>query len=329
MKKIHKRLLTILVVLVVLAAAILITMKISGAHRSDPSEIIQYETTNPLITGETAYIAHRIGAGVMPEESLMAMKYWISHPEVRIDMYEFDLRMTADGQLVLFHNKDLDRTTDSAAVYGQEGFLVVDKTVEELKKLNMGAKFTDAEGNMPYANLTEVPDDLRILTLTEALDYLTSVGIKNFCIEIKDEGELGMKGVDLLYAELKERGLLETTIFSSFKSDVSAYAGETYPDMLRSNTDAQAIAFYLAAITGKKNYEPPCDVFQLPFTDKYLNMGINFGTAKVINYAHSHNIAIQFWTVNDPERMEYLESLGVDGIMTDYPDLMDEVLGDE
>ena len=83
---------------------------------------------------------------------------------------------------------------------------------------------------------------------------------------------------------------------------------------------------YLAAITGNKNYEPPCDVFQLPFTDKYLKLGINFATAKIINFAHSHDVAIQFWTVNDPERIEYLESLGVDGIITDYPDLMNETL---
>ena len=262
----------------------------------------------------------------MPEETLMAMKHWVQHPEVAIDMYEFDLRMTADGQLVLFHNKDLDRTTDSATVYGQEGFLVADKTVEELKQLNMGAKFKDADGNMPYANLTEVPEDLRILTLSEALDYLTSVGIKNFCIEVKDDGELGKKGVDILYQELKERDLIKTTIFSSFKTDVAAYAAETYPDLIRGNTDAQAFALYLATITGNKNYEPPCDVFQLPFTDKYLKLGINFATAKIINFAHSHDVAIQFWTVNDPERIEYLESLGVDGIITDYPDLMNETL---
>ncbi len=329
MKKRKKVALRIAIVLVVLVAAVFILMKVSGAHRSDPDKIVKYETTNPMITGETAYIAHRIGAGVAPEESLMAMKYWAEHPEVTIDVYEFDLRVTADKQVVLFHNSDLDRTTDSAAVFGQEGFLVSDKTLEELKKLNMGAKFTDADGNMPYADLAEIPEELRILTLSEALDYLTSMGITNFSIEVKDDGELGIHAVDILYNELKERNLIETTIFSSFKTDVAAYAAETYPDLIRSNTDAQAIEFYLAAITGNKNYEPPCNVFQLPFTDKYLNMGINFGTAQVINFAHSHNVAIHFWTVNDPERMEYLESLGVDGIMTDYPDVMSETLGEK
>lgn len=327
MKKLKKILLITLMVLLFLTGSVLLIMRTSGHHRSNPEDIIHYETTNPLITGETAFMAHRIGAGIVPEESMMAMKYWVEHPEIHIDYYEFDLRMTADNQLVLFHNADLDKTTDAASVFGKEGLLVADMTVSELKKLNVGAKFVDENGNMPYANLKDIPDELRIVTLEEAFDYLTAAGIKHFCIEVKDNGELGMAGVDLLYNELKERDLLETTIFSSFKKDVSAYAAEKYPDMLRGNTDPQAIEFYLAAITNDKNYEPPCDVFQLPFNDKYLNLGINFGTAQVINFAHKHNVAIQYWVVDDPERMEYLESLGVDGIMTDYPNIMDETLG--
>ena len=55
-------------------------------------------------------------------------------------------------------------------------------------------------------------------------------------------------------------------------------------------------------------------------------MGINFGTAQVINYAHKHNIAIHYWVVDDPERMEYLASIGADGIMSDYPDVLTETL---
>ena len=56
-------------------------------------------------------------------------------------------------------------------------------------------------------------------------------------------------------------------------------------------------------------------------------MGINFATAQIINFAHSHNIAIHYWVVDDPERMEYLKSVKADGIMTDYPDLLCDTLG--
>ena len=41
-------------------------------------------------------------------------------------------------------------------------------------------------------------------------------------------------------------------------------------------------------------------------------------TSRVINYAHSHNMAIQYWTINDEDEIRYLLSIGADGIMTDY-----------
>lgn len=253
---------------------------------------------------------------------MLAIETCLTREDISVDIYEFDIRLTKDGHAVVFHDKTLDETTDAVALWGGEEIYVADKTLEELRQLNLGAGFTDAAGNQPYAELTEVPANLRIMTVAEALDYLVANGVTRFSIEAKDAGEAGKKAADILYRELASRNLLETTVFSSFKTDVSAYVAQTYPDMIRSNTDAQAIEFFLAALTDKKDYEPPCTVFQLPFTDKYLNMGINFGTAKILNYAHRHNIAVHYWVVDDPERMNYLESLGADGIMTDYPDIL-------
>ncbi len=42
----------------------------------------------------------------------------------------------------------------------------------------------------------------------------------------------------------------------------------------------------------------------------------------MINYAHEHDMAIQYWTVNEEDDMEYLISVGADCIMTDYPDVL-------
>ena len=326
MKKTKRILRNVLLILVILLILIFAVTKISGNHRSDPADVITYETSNPFITGKTELIAHRLGAGIAPEESLLAIQTCLENPGISMDIYEFDLRLTADNRLVLIHDATLDDTTNASSVFGEEGILVLDKTLEELRTLNTGANFTDADGNQPYADYTELPIELRILTLEEALDTLTQSGANRFSIEVKDGGEPGMKAVDLLYKELSDRNLLGSVIFSSFKTDVSAYAAETYPNLLRSNTDAQAIEFYLAAITGDDDYIPPCSVFQFPFNDKYLNMGINFGTAQIINFAHSKNVAVHYWVVDDPDRMEYLQSIGADGIMSDYPNLLTETL---
>lgn len=327
MKKTKKVLIILLIILAGLATLILSVMKIAGNHRSDPADILTYKTNHPFITGRTELIAHRFGAGIAPEESMLAIETCLTREDISMDIYEFDLRMTKDGYAVVFHDKTLDETTDAITLWGGEEIFVADKTLEELRQLNMGAGFTDANGKRPYANLSDVPDNLRIMTVAEALDFLTANGITRLSIEAKDAGEAGMKAADILYRELSARNLLASTVFSSFKTDVSAYVAKTYPDMIRSNTDAQAIEFFLAALLNRKNYEPPCTVFQLPFTDKYLNMGVNFATAKVLNYAHSHNIAVHYWVVDDPDRIKYLESIGADGIMTDYPDILTKTIG--
>ena len=325
MKKSTKIILIIVLVLILLPGIVYSLLRITG-RPSDPSEILSYETDNPFITGETEKIAHRFGAGIAPEETLLAMETCLENPAISVDIFEFDLRMTADDQLVVIHDLKLNEISDAEEVFGDKDLTVRDLTLEELRKLNMGAKFTDSDGNRLYE--TSPSESLQILSLPEALDHLCQAGARRMSIEIKDKGALGMAGVDLLYKELTQRNLLDTVVFSSFQTDVSAYAAKNYPDLIRSNTDAEAVEFYLAAMTGDKDYTPPCSVVQFPYTKKYRIMGINFASAKVLNYAHSHNIAVHYWGANDENTMRYLKSLGADGVMTDYPDLMTQVYGE-
>jgi len=324
MKKITRILVAAILAVILLAGGLFAALKITG-RPSDPSEILTYETDNPFITGDTEKIAHRFGAGIAPEETLLAMETCLSDPQISVDLFEFDLRMTADGQLVVIHDLELKEISDAEEIFGQKDLTVRDLTLRELRRLNMGAQFTNPAGEKPYAESTS--EALRILTLPEALDHLCAAGARRMSIEIKDKGTLGMEGVDQLYGELASRDLLDTVVFSSFQSNVSAYAAEHYPDLIRSNTDAEAIAFYIAAMTGDEDYIPPCSVVQFPYTKKYRIMGVNFASAKVLNYAHSRNIAVHYWGANDEEAMRYLKSLGADGVMTDYPDLMTQVYG--
>ncbi|MBO5670149.1 MAG: hypothetical protein J6S41_01245, partial [Clostridia bacterium] len=243
-------------------------------------------------------------------------------------VFEFDLHITADGYLVLLHDDTLDRTSDAQTVFGETDVGPENKTLAELKTLNMGAKFKNDAGEMPFAELTgdAVPEDLRILTINETFDYLTAMGDYDFIIEIKNSGDLGRRGVDTLCAVLEERNLFDRVAFGTFHEEISMYVDDTYPQLSRSTSIDEVISFYIAALTNSKSYEPPCTVLQIPFTAKYLDMGINLGTAQVINYAHSHDMAIQYWTINNEEDMRYLVSMGADCIMTDYPDKLYRVM---
>ena len=318
-KKIIGRILLVLLCIVIVIAIIGVAQFF---HRSDPKNRKQYETSNPFITGETAISAHRSGAGDFPEETLAAFRGCAENPDFQVDYFEFDLHMTADDILVLSHDSTLNRVSDAAAVFGAENVLVRDKTLAELKHLNMAAQFVSGAGEAPYADLhgDAVPDELRILSLDEVLDYLTAAGDYHYIIEIKDGGEVGLAAADQLYATLQARGLLDRVIVGSFRDEVASYITANYPDMHRSASPEEVVQFYFAALTGKRDFTCSYDVLQLPFGDAESSFGINLGTATVINFAHANDLAIQYWTVNSEKDMTYLASIGADALITDYPD---------
>ena len=278
--------------------------------------------TNSLITplGTTMLSGHRSGGGIAPENTMMALQNCVNSTAYQLDVFEFDIHLTADGIPVLIHDGTLDRTSDAVAVFGQEKVKVGEKTLAELKQLNMGAKFKNDEGRMPFADLTgaAVPGELRIVTLEEALAYLESSGRFHYIIEIKNSGEVGYKAADILYETLVQFDALERTVVGTFHNEITAYMDTTYPDMLRSAGFNEVIEFYiysllkLPASQDKWNFV----ALQIPTTDYTVNLG----TSRLVNYAHKYDIAVQYWTINDPEEMAYLQSIGADAIMTDVPD---------
>lgn len=319
-----KKALKVIGIIVGIIAVIIIAMTVSGQHHSKPEKVKSYDTTNPYILAETDISGHRSGGGIAPEETMMAFKNCAENPNFTINVFEFDLHITKDDVLVLLHDDTLDRTSDCAEVFGEEEVRPETKTYEELRQLNMGAKFTTDDGQMPYKDLKgdQVTDDLRILRLEDVLDYLTSVGDYKFIIEIKNGDDLGRKGVDILHEILVERNLVDKVIFGTFQKEISEYVDNTYTDMTRSTSIMEVLKFYGAVLTNSKSYEPPCSVLQIPYGGIFKTLGLNLGTAQVINYAHSHDMAVQYWTINESEDMEYLMSIGADCIMTDYPDVL-------
>ncbi len=277
---------------------------------------------NSLITplGTTMLSGHRAGGGIAPENTLMALKNCVQSTDYELDIFEFDIHLTADGVPVLLHDATLDRTSDAAEYFGRENVDVGSCTLEELKQLNMGEQFVDANGQRPYAGLRgdEIPDELRIITLSEALDYLESNGGYHYIIEIKNAGDTGRAAADVLYDTLVEYGCLERTIVGTFHNEITQYLDERYPDMPRSAGVQECIKFYFCSLL---NWKVDEDTFrfvalQIPTTDYVINLG----TSRVINYAHRNGIAVQYWTINDPEEMARLQSIGADAIMTDVPD---------
>lgn len=174
-KKIAK--IIILAIVLILLIALACVMTVSGKHRSNPDQIQSYVTDNKYILDNTDISGHRSGGGIEPEETMLAFKNCAENPDFNIDVFEFDLHITKDKQLVLLHDDTLDRTSNSEEVFGEKKVRPENKTYDELRTLNMGAKFETEDGETPYADLNDnVPDDLKILKLNDILDYLIKQG---------------------------------------------------------------------------------------------------------------------------------------------------------
>ena len=321
-KKAMKAVKIMLIILLVLA--ILAALACWAVRRDSSMEPREFpDADNPLITplGVTMLSGHRAGGGVAPENTMRALKTSAENPDYTLDVFEFDVHLTADGVLVLLHDETLDRTSDAAEVFGRPNVNVGEQTLNELRQLNMGAKFTAEDGSMPYADLRgdSVPDDLRIVTLDETLDYLERAGDFRYIIEIKNGGDAGFDAADKLYASLTEHGCLDRAVIGTFHNEVTAYMDENYPDMPRSAGVNEVVKFYFSALLGldldaeSLHYK----ALQIPTTDYFVNLG----TSRVVNYAHERNIAVQYWTINDPAQMARLQSIGADAVMTDLPDV--------
>ena len=322
-RKIIKLLTTIIALLlaVVLGAGVLCRVSSGEVPAKE-------QMTNPFITTDKALVsAHRSGADIAPENTMMAFEYCVENENFNVDTFEFDLHITKDNKLILLHDDTLDRTTNAAYEFGYEDVKPSTKTYEELSVLNFGENFETPDGEYPYRNLRgeEIPQNLKVVLLEDVLDYLESNGNFTYIIEIKDKGELGFKAADELYRILNEKDLLEKVVFGTFNGDVTKYVDENYPDMLRSSSIVEVVVFYLAAAYNIDLNEDfyKFSALQIP-TNQYGVLML--GTERVVNYAHRHNIAVQYWTINEEDEIKRLNEIGADCIMSDVPDLAYDVI---
>ncbi len=322
-RKSHKKAKIFLSVFVVLLAAFLLFITYEWKDKVET-----YETTNPYITenGKTLVSAHRSGSGIFPENTMMAFEGCINSETFKTDIFEFDLHITADGELILLHDDTLDRTTDAVEYFGKKRNRPEDYTYDELKALNFGENFKNNNGEMPYKGLRgdDIPGSLRVAKLLDVLTYLEANGDFRYVIEIKNSGKLGFDATDALYEILTDMDLLDKVIVGTFNGEVTKYIDESYPDIVRSAGITEAIVFYLDCVVNAQREENYYKFEALQISPH--NYVVNLATSKFINYAHKNNIAVQYWTINDAEDMAHLQEIGADCVMTDIPDVAYQVL---
>lgn len=320
---------------VVVALPIVATMCLPG----DPNTpvMVNAEAKNPYINEylDPDVSAHRSGAGVVPQNTLMAFQTVLEESKkLGVDTFEFDVQLTKDGELIILHNLTYDETSNAVEQYGHKRVYASSLTYEEAHStLNLGENFTADGETYPYRGLRgeDIPDNLRVAKCEDVIDYIeaNSDGKEyRYIIEIKSKSLDGMKAADKLYEVITERDLAGRVIWASSNEDVSIYMEHKYPDMPRSARTTEALQFYVYA---RMNWDlddlgVSYVALQIPYGNSAAGGLINTGTKELINYAHKYDIAVQYWTINDEEAAKTLIENGADCIMTDYPEMVYEAV---
>ena len=147
-------------------------------------------------------------------------------------------------------------------------------------------------------------------------------------MEIKQSGELGFRALAEAVRLVEEYDAFDRVVFASFHEEIydeyqrMQAAGEVPEAFMYSPAyDAATEFFVLQLLKLDVFFGDELCVFQFPMEEK----GFDLATKSFTNAAHKHNLAVHYWTINDPEDMRLLIEIGADGIMTDYPHRLKEV----
>ena len=316
----------------IVSVFMLIPILLTMGNAGDPNTPVESypDSTNPYIREhlDPDISAHRSGAGIAPQNTLMAFENIIEQGDsLGVDTLEFDVQITADGELILLHDLTYDGTSNAVEAFGKENVYASSLTFEEAQVLNMGEKFK-GNGDYPYKGLRgdDIPYNLRVVKCDTVIDYIEANcddKVYNYVIEVKSIGSNGKRAVDRLYEIITERGLENRVIWSTFAPDVSGYMKSNYPEIARTADAIEAVQFYFYFRNGwdLQDVKPTYVALQIPYGSSACDNLINLGTREMINYAHQNNIALQYWTINSEEEVRILAENGADCIMTDYPQM--------
>ncbi len=238
-------------------------------------------------------VSHRAHGGLYPENTLLGIEASIRDGARAI---EVDVRPTKDGALVLMHDATLQRTTGDPRA-------VADVTLEELTNLRVTRTGVDTASEHGPQHIPTLEEALYIIDGRAAvvLDFVVPE-IAQACMDLVNGVGAGPWVWWTAHAPHVAAALLEGTPGSR------SFLGWTPNDGV---TAAPAEACDLAARHGLAG---------LMANHRYID-------ATAVDYAHRLGLAMYCWTVNDPQRMAELARMGVDGITTDYPVVLSEVLG--
>lgn len=230
----------------------------------------------------TQVIAHRGASGYRPQNTAAAYKLAV---EQNADMIEIDLHRSRDGAIIIRHDEELQSLGGSGDI--------VEMDLAEIEQLDCGA-------------------GEKIPTLDEVLDQFGTAMPFNLEIKSGERGAYPDLEADAL-AAVERRGLLGSTLFSSFDDGVLA--------RLRSQSDKARLAVLVSPRAADRPLERAAAVGA-----EAVNPWLGLADPELVDAVHAAGLAVYVYTVNKVEDMQRMIVRGVDGMFTNFPDRLRDLL---
>ena len=272
-----------------------------------------------VVTNHTLIIGHRGARSLAPENTMAAARKAF---EVGADMWELDVAVTSDHELVVLHDDTLDRTCNAQDLFpGKVPWRVWEFTLAEISTLDCGSWFIrkDPFGQIKAGAVSKEEADSYIgeplPTLRQALEY-TRDNNWRVNVELKDQptdeyGQILVEKTVALVNELAMDDGVQVAI-SSFNHAYLTMVRSLNPSIpvqALTSTKIKDLSEYLSDL-GTDTCNPKVDVWKPEELAAFNQDGIEFNV----------------WTVNDEATMRQLIQANVNGIITDYPQNLVKIL---
>ena len=328
------------IVLIVLAAILaVILLFFATVNLIPPAKNVE---NNPFVVEKGALpmiAAHRGGGVSNPENTLLAFREAVV--TIGVDIIESDLYLTKDGYLVYNHDSYIDETCNvngdisldevkALCKDKTKRHYICDMTLAELQQYNFGYYFEDQNGERIYKDAENFAElGLQIATADQlfAMFYKSHPDLL-FIVEIKDSDDRGREACRVLYEQLQQYpAYMDQIVIGTFNDEIEQELRENYPDLLRGAPTGTAGKFVLTQYLGVNLFnKSDFACLQIPLSYELKGIELPLDKATLTRRAHRRNIAVQYWTINDPDEMRMLIEMGVDCIMTDDPVLLKQIL---
>lgn len=287
----------------------------------------KYQEENPWLAndGVPLVMAHGGGKAHNPENTMRAFDYSYN---LGVDVLEMDLMMTSDRILVLRHGEN---NTGNIRLMSNCDTVIWKETYEDLyNDCNFGYNF-EQDGTYPYRDMTHeewVAAGVHMTTLEEVFDAYGDTILYN--IEIKADADAWRtETADELYTLIAEYNLFDYILVATSFEDISSHIATEYPELQLSASHAVAQDMIIKTYSYTNLFFTPGRYSALQIPTSYTLPVINeldLSRARLVRSSHRQNVAVHYWTINDEDEMRRLIELGADGIITDYPDLLIEII---